>query len=286
MITRGVRYMLLASFFFALMNVAVKSLGHLPAVEIAFIRSAVSLMLSLGLIRAAGIALPGKNVKGLLLRGFFGAFSLILFFITLQHMPLATAVTIQYLSPIFASLMAMIALKERVLPLQWLFFAIAFTGVVVVQGFDGGGLWLYLGVAVASALFAGLAYTMIRQLKDSEHPLLIIFYFPLVSLPVSLAFTLTDWTMPSGWDWPVLVFVGLSAQAAQYFMTRSYQEEDLSKVASLKYVGIIYALLFGYFLFGESFTLQSYAGMALVLVGVSLNLWYRHQSDPEAPRND
>ena len=60
-------------------------------------------------------------------------------------------------------------------------------------------------------------------------------------------------------------------------MTRSYQSDELSKVVSLKYVGIIYALLFGYFLFGESFSIEAHIGMLIVLLGVILNIWYKER---------
>ena len=85
------------------------------------------------------------------------------------------------------------------------------------------------------------------------------------------------WVMPLGKDWLILIFIGLTAQTAQYFMTRSYQSDELSKVASLKYIGIVYALLFGYFIFGETFSLAAHLGMLVVLVGVILNIWYKHK---------
>ena len=86
------------------------------------------------------------------------------------------------------------------------------------------------------------------------------------------------WVMPEGSDWFFLVFIGLTAQVAQYFMTRSYQSDELSKVASIKYVGIVYALAFGYFLFGETFNLAAHLGMLVVLTGVILNIWYKGKS--------
>lgn len=276
MFSPGVRFMLLATFFFALMNASVKLLGHLPAVEIALLRSAVSLAIAFGIVRYYRIPLPGNNSKALLLRGFFGSSSLVLYFITLQHMPLASAVTLQYLSPIFTAIMGIWLVREPVKPLQWLFFAIAFAGVLMVQGFDSRIEPFYLLMGIGAAFSAGLAYNMIRQLKLTEHPLVITFYFPLVSLPVTalLLGTIT-WVSPQGTDWLVLIFIGLTAQIAQYFMTRSYQSDELSKVVSLKYVGIIYALAFGYFLFGETFSLEAHLGMVVVFAGVIGNLWYK-----------
>ncbi len=270
--------MFLATFFFAIMNASVKWLGHLPAIEIAFLRSVVSLGLAFVFLRYSGISLPGNNSWALVLRGFFGSGSLVLYFITLQHMPLASAVTLQYLSPIFTAIMGIYLVRESVKPLQWLFFAISFAGVLMVQGFDARVEPLYVAVGIGSSIFAALAYNMIRQLKLSEHPLIITFYFPLVSVPVTaILLGAGDWVMPQGSDWLVILVVGLTAQIAQYFMTRSYQSDELSKVVSLKYVGIVYALVFGYFLFGETFTLAAHIGMIVVLLGVLLNIWYRRE---------
>ncbi|MDZ4715159.1 MAG: DMT family transporter [Cytophagales bacterium] len=287
MISPGVRYMLLATFFFGLMNAAVKLLGHLPAVEIALLRSAVSLVLALGIVRYYHIPLPGNNQKALLLRGFFGSSALVLYFITLQKMPLASAVTLQYLSPVFTAVMGIFLVKEAVKPWQWVFFGISFGGVLMVQGYDHRVETTYVLLGVASALFSGLAYNMIRQLKQTEHPLVITFYFPLVSVPVTLLLmSSVAWVMPVGTDWLVLVFIGVTAQVAQYFMTRSYQSEELSKVVGLKYVGIIYALGFGYFLFGESFSVAAHVGMLVVLAGVILNIWYKHARHGAITRGD
>lgn len=269
--------MLLATFFFALMNAAVKFIGHLPAIEIALLRSMVSLIIAFGIVKYFRIPLPGKNSKALLLRGFFGSSSLVLYFITLQHMPLASAVTLQYLSPIFTAIMGIFIVREPVKPWQWVFFGISFLGVLMVQGFDSRIESRYLFLGIGSALSAGLAYNMIRQLKQTEHPLVITFYFPLVSLPVTMLLMSTiTWVMPQGSDWLVLILIGLTAQIAQYFMTRSYQSDELSKVVSLKYIGIIYALALGYFLFGERFSLEAHLGMVVVLIGVLLNIWYKH----------
>jgi len=280
MFSPGVRYMLLATFFFALMNAAVKLLGHLPAIEIAFLRSVVSLMLAYGIVRFNRIPLPGNNRRALLLRGLFGSSSLVLYFITLQHMPLASAVTLQYLSPIFTAIMGIFMVKEKVKPWQWVFFAISLLGVLLVQGFDNRIEPLYLILGVGSALFAGLAYNTIRQLKETEHPLVITFYFPMVSLPITLLLLNgITWVMPQGTDWIILILIGTTAQIAQYFMTRSYQSDELSKVASLKYLGIVYALAFGYFIFGETFSMEAHLGMLIVLVGVILNIGYKHSRE-------
>ncbi|MFD2248540.1 DMT family transporter [Pontibacter ruber] len=277
MFSKGVRYMLMATFFFALMNVCVKLVSHLPAVEVIFFRSVVSLAMSYVAIRRQKLNIWGNNPKTLALRGIAGAGALILFFITLHNMPLATAVTVQYLSPIFTTIMGVFIVKERVKPWQWVFFALSFAGVLVVEGVDTRVSPVYLGLGVLSALLSGLAYNFIRKLNTQEHPLVIVFYFPFITLPIALLYSAFNWVQPQGWDWAILLLVGVLTQLAQYYMTMSYQAEELSKVANLNYIGIIYALVFGFILFGETFEAGAYLGMALVLLGVLLNIRYKNR---------
>ncbi|WP_245756301.1 DMT family transporter [Pontibacter chinhatensis] len=276
-LSKGVVYMLLSTFFFALMQVCVKWVPHIPAEEIIVFRSLISLAISLWFLRRAGVSVWGNNRKWLLARGAFGAVALILYFNVLQNIPLATAATIQYLSPIFTAILGIFIVKERVRPWQWFFFLVSFVGILVIEGVETNVDSLYLWLGVASAVFTGVAYSIVRRLNVQEHPLVIIFYFPLVTLPVVGVYTLFNWVQPEGWDWLVLLLVGLFTQLGQYYMTLSYQSEEISKVANLTYIGIIYALLFGFFFFGEMLNVWTYVGMALVLLGVILNVQYKNR---------
>lgn len=264
--------MLLAGIFFALMNVSVKYIPHIPAIEIVWFRSLFSLIFTVSVLRNKGVSVFGNNKPSLITRGIVGSISLILFFYTLQRIPLASAVTMQYLSPIFTTLLGVFILGEKVRPIQFFYFALAFFGVLVIQGFDPRVDALSAGMGLISALASGIAYNMIRKLKNSEHPLVIVFYFPLVTFPVASLIMYFDWVTPTGWDWLVLLWIGICTQSAQYFMTIAYQTGNLSRISSLSYLGVLYALFFGFILFGETFPLASYLGMALVLVGILLNL--------------
>ena len=270
-----VRYMLTATFLFTLMNVFVKMVPNIPAVEVIFFRSLVSLVMSIVALRQQKVNPWGNNKKVLGLRGATGAVALILYFYTLQKIPLASAVTIQYMSPIFTTILGIFIVKERVFPVQWLFFAIAFSGIIFIEGFDTRISPLLLGLGMTSALFSGLAYNWIRRLNTTEHPLVIVLYFPLVTLPIASVYCLFNWVQPQGIEWLYLIMVGVLTQFAQYFMTKSYQSDELNKVASIKYLGIFFALGFGYLVFNESYSLYVYLGMALVLLGVLLNLWFK-----------
>lgn len=276
-ISKGMGFMLLATLLFTCMNVLVKLIPHIPAIEIIFFRSLISLVLSFAILQSQKVPVLGNNKKLLLLRGAAGALALVCYFITLQNIPLASAVTLQYLSPVFTAVLGIFLVKEKVKPLQFLFFGLAFAGVLLVKGFDPRVDTLYLFLGIGAGFFAGLAYNIIRKLNTTEHPLVIVFYFPLVTIPLTLVYVVTNWVQPQGIEWVYLLLIGLLTQFAQYFMTMAYQQEELSKVASLNYIGILYAIGFGYLIFDETFHPLTYVGMLLVLAGVILNLQYKRK---------
>lgn len=273
--SKGVQFMLIATFTFTLMKVGVKLVPHIPAIEIILFRSIISLVISAVTLRAQKVSVWGNNKPILISRGVAGAIALFLYFTLIQQIPLATASTLQYLAPVFTSIMGIILLKERVRKIQWVFFSISFAGILMVQGFDTRIDLMHLIMGVAASLFMGLAYNFIRMLKTSEHPLVIIFYFPLVTTPIASVVSYFQWVTPQGWDWVILLGIGLLTQMAQYLMTKSYQSEEVNKVSILNYIGLIYSLGFGFFLFGETFNFMTYLGMGFVILGVILNIWIK-----------
>jgi len=213
----------------------------------------------------------------LVLRGVCGAVALILYYKTLQNIPLASAVTIGFLAPIFTTLLGIFIIGEKVYRLQWLFFLTAFGGVVLVQGFDPRIAPVFFIIGIIATFFSGLAQNFIRKVNTTEHPLVIIFYFPLITTPITGIYSFFVWEPPQHWDWAILISIGLFTQFAQYFMTKSIQLEELSKVSIIRYLGIVYALSFGYIFFEETYNIYGYAGMSLAVLGVILNLWYKQR---------
>lgn len=268
---QGVYYMLGSTLAFALMQICVKYLPHIPAHELILFRSIVSIVLSVAMLQKLGIPLLGNNKKVLLMRGIFGTTALLLFFYTLQNIPLASAVTLQYLSPIFTALFAAIFLKEKMQIKQWLYFGVSFAGVALIKGFDERISVTFMLIGICSAMFSGMAYTCIRQLKYTEHPVVVVFYFPLVAIPIMSVLSYLNWVTPQGTDWLYLLLMGLFTQIAQILMTKGIQSSVANKMISLKYVGTIYALAIGYLLFGESYGIMSLLGIAMVIAGVVLN---------------
>ena len=279
--------MVLATMFFAIMNIMVKYIPGIGAVEIVFFRSIVSFFMSFIVLKARKIPIWGNNKKWLIIRGLAGSAGLLFFFATIKLMPLGSAIAIQYMSPIFTTLLGVYFVKERVLPLQWLFFGLAFAGVIAIQGFDPRVTPFHALLGIAGALSAGMAYNSIRKLKDSDHPLVIIFYFPMVTIPITGAYLLFNWVTPTLFELGILIGIGVATQFAQYFMTRAYQSDTLSKISSIQYIGIIFALGAGYMLFDESYDFSSSLGIVVIVLAVILNVWYKNRSENmEKTQND
>ena len=274
-VSAAVVNMLLATLAFSIMNVFVKQLGRIPAMEIVFFRCLVSAAICFIGIGRAGVDWKGNNNALLIARGSFGTLALFTFFVTVHNIPLATAVTIAYLSPIFTTLIGVFLLGEHVRPKQWLFYAIAFLGVLVIKGFDSSVPLLYLFTGLVSAVGSGVAYNLVRRLKEREHPIVVVLHFQLVGVVAGFVFTLFNWVKPvSAWEWFCLLMCGLLTQFGQTCLTKSLQAERIAHVSILNYTGMIYALIFGVFIFGEHYPVQTIGGIALVVVGVVLSVVY------------
>lgn len=280
-LSRGVANMLLATFAFAVMNVFVKQLDRIPAMEIVFFRCLVSGLICGVAISRRQLDWKGNNHTLLIARGAFGTLALFTFFLTLQRMPLATAVTIQYLSPIFTALIGVFVLREMVPARQWLFYGIAFAGVFVLKGFDSRVSTLYLLIGIISAICSGIAYNLVRRLREREEPIVVVLHFQLVGIAAGLLFILLDWRTPLPWEWFCLLMCGLLTQAGQVCLTKSLQAERIAKVAVLNYIGLLYALIFGVTIFDEHYTVQTVLGISLVVAGVLLAVIYGKPKPPE-----
>lgn len=267
----------MATLWFAVMNVFIKKVSHIPEMEVVFFRCITPMTWCFIMLRKKGIDWAGSNRQLLLMRGTFGTISLYTFIMTIHHMPLGTAVTIQYLSPIFTTIAAIFILQENVPLIKWLFFIASFFGVALIKGFDERVSLFYLSVGIVAAVFSALAYNMVRSLKEKEHPLVVVLHFQIIGTLAGFAFMFFDWKTPEGWDWLYLLLIGVCTQLGQMNLTQALQRDRIANVSILNYIGVIYALVFGYFLFGESYDWLSIGGMALVIGGVLMSLMFENK---------
>mgnify|MGYP006205931371 FL=1 len=216
--------------------------------------------------------------------------ALTLFFFTLHKLPLAIASTLQYLSPIFTVLIASRLFHERVTKIQYFSSLVAFTGVVFIgfNGFVGGFggqqpdvFWMVVGII--SAILSGLAYNAISKLKETEETINIVIYFPMLALPLTGIWCLFDFTFPQGVEWLILLTIGVFTQIAQVCMTRAFLSANTAIIAPFQYIGAIYALISGWFIFNEKLELASLVGVCLVIFGVITGAVFRVKSKQEEP---
>lgn len=272
--SKGVLHMLQSTLWFAAMNVFAKLLNHLPVMEVVFFRCAISLTFCLVLLKQQDIASTGSNGKLLFLRGAFGTIALYGYFVTLHHMPLGSAVTIQFLSPIFSVIVAIFMLNEKVKLPQWFFFLFSFCGVLLIKGFDERISLFYLTVGIGSAIFSSFAYNMIRTIKGKEHPLIVVLHFMLIGTITGFIAMLFDFEMPQNWDWLYLILIGVTTQYGQIHMTKSLQVSNIAEVSILNYLGVLYAIIAGYLIFNESYGWLAILGIVFVIGGVVMNVVY------------
>ncbi len=268
---KAISNILISGLFMALMNLLVKLAHEYSIYQIIFFRALITLIISWMFIKRKGLNPLGNDRLHLTLRGVFGFFGLTLYFLTVQKIPLATAVSIQYLSPVFTAILAIFINKQKNPWYTWLFYLVALSGVFLIKGIDPRVDTLMLVAGIGSALFSGAAYNMIRRIGKKDDPDVVVFYFPLVTLPLVIGPALYHWQWPDALDWLILIGVGVTTQFGQLYMTRAFQHSNLGGVAIFQYFGLIYALLMGYFFFGESFEGLTYVGMLLVVTGAIAN---------------
>ncbi|MEP6902268.1 MAG: DMT family transporter [Actinomycetota bacterium] len=273
-LSEGVRSMFLSTLAFSLANICVKLISHLPVMEVVFFRCLFGVTFCVVALKRDQASLQGSNHKLLILRGLFGTTALYFFFVTLQNIPLASAMTIQYLSPIFTTIIAIFLLNEKVKLPQWIFYAMAFSGVLFIEQFDPRISPFYLGIGIISAFCSGIAYNLVRSLRTREHPLTVVLHFQLTGLIAGFFLLFFDWKMPQGADWLYLLIIGLTSQLGQIFLTNALQKEKAASVAIINYSGLIYGLSIGWIVFSEPQSSASLFGMFLVVFGVLLSVYY------------
>ncbi|MGB1774904.1 MAG: DMT family transporter [Synechococcus sp.] len=273
---KGTRALVLSGLAFSLMTVCVKQLGgRLPVEEIVLARAVISLAITSVAIRRLGLSPWGQDKAGLLLRGTAGTVALLCFFYAIAALPLGAATVLQYTYPTFTAAAAALVLKERLGRLIVLALPLGWIGVVMVVqpawvGQAGSGLPMGPAlVAVAGAFFTAMAYVCVRRLSVTEHPLVIIFYFPLISIPVTLPGVLNRGVMPTGMEWAWLLGVGVLTQLGQIWVTEGLRRLPAGQATTINYVQVVFAALWGWLWFNEQINGTTLLGGILIL-GASL----------------
>ena len=200
-----------------------------------------------------------------------------LFFAALKELQTGAAVSLRYISPIFAMFFAMFFLKEKIKPIQWLFILIAFFGILLMKGF--GNVMSNIGVLLilASALCSGFVFIIIRKIGKADHPVVIVHYFMLFSAILTGCISIFYWKTPVGIEWLLLGCLGIFGYVGQLYMTKGFRMGQVNSIAPLKYLEVIFTMVFGVFFLNEKYTLWTVLGILLILLGLILNSLFKKQ---------
>jgi drug/metabolite transporter (DMT)-like permease len=263
-------WMLVAGLLFALMGLFVK-LGAehgFSSAELVFYRSLIGLVVIYAIVRQRGLRLRTEHFRSHLYRGLSGFLALMLYFYAIARLPLATAVTLNYTSPLFLAVLAAWVLKERVSP--WVMAA-------VVAGFFGVALLLrpsfqsdevFAGIlGLASGALASVAYLNVKQLGHVGEPdWRVVFYFTLISSVGAAALMLANTFHAVSWAGAgIIAGLGTSATLAQLAMTRAYQEGQTVVVGSLAYSTVVFASVLGWVVGGDALGAGSWLAIAIII---------------------
>jgi drug/metabolite transporter (DMT)-like permease len=265
----GALWMLVAGFLFACMGVLVK-LGaeYFSNIELVFYRCLIGLIVIYAIMRQRGGTLATPHWASHLWRGVSGSIALLLFFYCITVLPLATAVTLNYTSPLFLTVLMMLVSKERFHAPLTVAIALGFVGMILLLHPTLQRNQIIPGVlGLISGFFAGIAMLNVRELGRSGEPAWrIVFYFSLIATLISGAAMLSGIihlvTLSS---LPILLGLGSSATLAQLALTRAYSTGKTLVASSLSYSAVVFATLFGILLWHETLSLSSWLGMALII---------------------
>ena len=271
----AIRYMLLSTFSFALMNALIKYLVHYDTFQLVFFRALGSLFLTFTYLKYKKINVWGNQKKLLVFRGLFGVTSMSLFFGAIHYISIGSAVTLRYLAPIFAAILAVFFLKEKIKNIQWVFFLVAFLGVALIKGFDSSLNSFGLLLVLLAAFFSAVVYILISMIGKEDHPVVVVHYFMIIATLVGGVGSIFTWKTPSSSDLLLLLSLGIFGYFGQLFMTKAFQNAQAYMVAPFKYVEVIVTLSFGVFLFKETYTFLHLLGTFLVIFGLALNVIYK-----------
>jgi len=278
------QYMMISALSFSLMSLFVKLSANagIPVIEILASRTLISLVLSYWFAKRAGLYIWGTHRRLLIARGLVGFCALLLVYYCISELPLAEATILQFLSPIFTALLGWLILREQVSKSLAASITLSLLGAVVITkpGLFHASLNLAsnallppmaIAAGIGGAMLSGLAYVLVRKLSDLEHPLVIVFYFPMIALPLTIPFTIAQFVMPDLLTLGYLVLVGGLTQLGQLSLTQAMQTENASKNMAFAYLQVVFAALWGVLILNEQLLASTIAGGALVLIGAFIN---------------
>ena len=289
---KAIGFKLISALLFAALSALVRQLGDVtPVGQLVFFRSACAIPPVLLIYAFRGEfmeAVRTTRVFGQLGRGALSVGGMYTNFSALQRLPLADATAISFASPLITVALAAIILKERIRIYRWTAVLVGFVGVIVMliphldfRQYATAGALSVATIGSLLALFAAFcnAGTVIqtRRLTQSETTSSIVFYFSLMTALAGLVSLPFAWHTPTGAELVMLIATGVFGGVGHIFLTESYRYAPASVVAPFDYSSMLWALLLGYWLFGELPTALVYIGAAIVSGAGLYVIWRERQ---------
>lgn len=275
--------MLISALGFAFMAACVKEVNGLgiPVLEIVAVRSIVSGIISYADIKRKKIPMFGHNKVLLIARGTVGTFALMLVYYAVTTLPLAEATVLQYLHPVFTAILALFFLKEIIQRSTIACIVLCLLGLfLIIQPnlqLDSGVHypWLSIIAGVLGAFGSAVAYIIIKKLTKTDNSSVIIFYFPMIALPVSMIMLGSDFVMPSLAAMGLLILVGIFTQIGQVGLTKALHCADANKATAYAYVQVLFSVFIGWAYFSEVPVATTIMGGGLIMLGALINVFWK-----------
>lgn len=282
---QGALWMTAQAASFSAMVAAVRYLSpHYSAFEIVFFRSIIGLAFQAPWAIGGGWrTILDARWRLVMARSLFNFGGSAVWFIALGMMAISDAVALQFTLPLFAIIGAWLILRERVGARRWLGAAVGFAGAMVIirPGFVEIPPAALIALS-AAALFAGV-HLSTKKLAGTLTGNALIFHANIVAIPLSLVFAAPDWVTPAPGHWPVLIAIGLLGTIAHVFMERAYRAADASFIAPTDFSKLLFAAIYGWFLFGESSDMLTWIGAAIIVAGTTYTIRHEIRAAPEHP---
>ena len=262
----AVIWMIFGSFCFGTMNAMVKwTSDHTDVWMIIMVRSAVIAFAVAAFAASRGISLKVNDYRTMLLRCVVGLIAMILYFTALGRIPIGQAVTLQYTGPLFVALLSGRILAERVSASVASLVLTAFAGIVLIVSPEVGTVDPNALLALGSGFFAALAYMYVRELRKTDSPAAVIFWFAAFSVVGSIIQSAPYISELDSNTIAALIGIGIGAGGGQLGITMAYHKANAAWVSAFSYLTVLVATFYGFSLFGETLSLADWLGGALVV---------------------